>query len=91
LKKHLYFCKRKLIVFNIFSREYKRALNSAKLERMMAKPFLSALSGHGDGVQCLRAHPKRLALLASAAYDGEVLLWNLVNKKCVAYFQGLPR
>lgn len=33
------------------AREYTRALNATKLERMFAKPFLGSLDGHKDGVQ----------------------------------------
>lgn len=32
------------------AREYKRALNAAKLEKVFAKPFISALDNHSDGV-----------------------------------------
>ena len=32
------------------AREYKRALNAAKLEKVFAKPFLNALDQHSDGV-----------------------------------------
>ena len=73
------------------AREYQKALNAAKLERVFAKPFLGALSGHSDGVSALRPHPKRLSLVASTSYDGEVRLWNLVSRKCVANFQGHKR
>ena len=57
-------------------------------ERAFAKPFLGALSGHSDGVSGLVCHPNRLSLIASTSYDGEVRLWNLVDRKCVANFQG---
>lgn len=58
-------------------REYARALNSVKLERIFAKPFIGNLDGHRDGVSCLAKHPHTLSFLASGAYDGEVLsvLW----------------
>ena len=32
------------------AREYKRALNAVKLEKVFAKPFLASLDGHRDGV-----------------------------------------
>jgi WD repeat and SOF domain-containing protein 1 len=36
------------------AREYVRALNAAKLERMFAAPFVGQLGhGHQDGVYCL--------------------------------------
>ena len=53
-------------------REYTRALNAVKLERVFAKPFIGSLDGHQDGVSCLGKHPSRLSLLVSGAYDGEV-------------------
>jgi len=55
-------------------REYVRALNATKLERVFAKPFLGALDGHRDGVRCLAKHPTALSLLLSGACDGEVSL-----------------
>ena len=39
-------------------REYQRALNAVKLERVFAKPFLGSLDGHRDGLTCLAKHPK---------------------------------
>lgn len=54
------------------SREYTRALNAAKLERVFAKPFVGSLDGHQDGVQIIRKHPTRLSTLLSGSCDGEV-------------------
>jgi WD repeat and SOF domain-containing protein 1 len=42
-------------------REYQRATNAVKLERVFAKPFLGALDGHGDSVSCMVSHPSRLS------------------------------
>ncbi|KAH0502557.1 DDB1- and CUL4-associated factor 13, partial [Microtus ochrogaster] len=53
-------------------REYVRALNATKLERVFAKPFLASLDGHRDGVNCLAKHPKSLTTVLSGACDGEV-------------------
>jgi len=53
-------------------REYARALNAVKLDRVFAKPFVGNLDGHRDGVNVLGKHTKRLSLLASGACDGEV-------------------
>ncbi|KAK6637130.1 hypothetical protein RUM44_007544 [Polyplax serrata] len=64
-------------------REYVKALNAVKLERVFAKPFVGNLDGHSDGVSCMSKHPNRLSLLLSAAYDGEVKLWNLTSRKCI--------
>lgn len=51
-----------------------KALNAVKLERVFAKPFVGNLDGHKDGVSCITKHPKRLSVLLSGAYDGEVFL-----------------
>ncbi|XP_047530167.1 DDB1- and CUL4-associated factor 13 [Vanessa atalanta] len=67
-------------------REYVRALNAVKLERVFAKPFIGNLDGHTDGVSTLAKHPSRLAVLASGAFDGEIRLWDLASRKCTRDF-----
>jgi WD repeat and SOF domain-containing protein 1 len=62
------------------NREYSRAMNAVKLERVFAKPFLGALDGHGDGVSALATHPNWLSCIASASADGEIRLWNLSTR-----------
>ncbi|KAH6570667.1 hypothetical protein BASA62_004245 [Batrachochytrium salamandrivorans] len=57
------------------AREYTRALNSTKLERLFAKPFVSALSGHTDGVYCMAKHPTKLTTIVSGSGDGEIRTW----------------
>eukprot|EP00123_Amoebidium_parasiticum_P000808 comp11710_c0_seq1/m.6274 comp11710_c0_seq1/g.6274 ORF comp11710_c0_seq1/g.6274 comp11710_c0_seq1/m.6274 type:complete len:447 (-) comp11710_c0_seq1:479-1819(-) len=61
------------------AREYTRALNATKLERMFAKPFMGALSGHTDGVFCLAKHPTKVTTVLSGACDGEIKVWSLKN------------
>ncbi|KAJ9584143.1 hypothetical protein L9F63_021508 [Diploptera punctata] len=68
-------------------REYTRALNAVKLERVFAKPFIGNLDGHQDGVSCLGKHPSRLSLLVSGAYDGEVRMWDLPRQRCIRNFR----
>ncbi|XP_010861793.1 DDB1- and CUL4-associated factor 13 isoform X1 [Bos indicus] len=68
-------------------REYIRALNATKLERVFAKPFLASLDGHRDGVNCLAKNPKSLATVLSGACDGEVKIWNLTKRKCIRTIQ----
>ncbi|KAF9423753.1 rRNA-processing protein sof1, partial [Entomortierella beljakovae] len=63
------------------NREYTRALNAIKVERMMAKPFLGALAGHVDGVYCMAKHPKKLDWLVSGGGDGDLRLWSLSEQK----------
>lgn len=57
-----------------------RALNSVKLERLFAKPFLAALSGHIDGVYCLTKHPNLLNSIISGSGDGGKSLYTSVQK-----------
>ncbi|ELK08619.1 WD repeat and SOF domain-containing protein 1 [Pteropus alecto] len=74
-------------------REYVRALNATKLERVFAKPFLASLDGHRDGVNCLAKHPKSLATVLSGACDGEasitlkIRIWNLTKRNCIRTIQ----
>jgi len=64
-------------------REYKRALNAIKLERVFAKPFVGSLDGHRDGVFTMSKHPTKLGWLLSGACDGEVRLWDLSTRTCL--------
>lgn len=64
-------------------REYTRALNAVKLERVFAKPFVGNLDGHQDGVSCLGKHPQHLSLLVSGSYDGEVFFICSINSVLV--------
>jgi WD repeat and SOF domain-containing protein 1 len=65
------------------TREYVRALNATKLERLHAKPFLGSLNGHADGVYCMAKSPKFLTRLASGSADGELRLWDLSSQTSV--------
>ncbi|KAF9976762.1 rRNA-processing protein sof1 [Actinomortierella ambigua] len=70
------------------AREYTRALRATKMERMMAKPFLAAMSGHVDGVYCMAKHPKKLDWLVSGGGDGDLRLWSLSDQKTLWATQG---
>lgn len=61
-------------------REYTRALNAVKLERVFAKPFVSSLDGHTDGVNCIARHPRSLSVLLSGSCDGEVGVYSVLLK-----------
>ncbi len=52
------------------AREYTRALNAVKFDKIFAKPFIGALDGHEDGVHCMSLVPKSLTHLVSGACDG---------------------
>lgn len=64
------------------AREYSRALNSTKLDRVFAKPFVGALAGHLEGVYCMAKHATRLSCVVSGACDGEMRVWNLASLHC---------
>lgn len=68
------------------AREYTRALNAVKLEKVFAKPFLGNLDGHRDSVSCIAKHPKRLSVIVSGAFDGEVRVWDISQKACSREF-----
>jgi len=68
-------------------REYTRALNAVKLERVFAKPFVGCLDGHRDGVHCLSKHPTKLSWLYSGACDGELRLWDVAHRKVLQSVQ----
>ncbi|OAF68696.1 hypothetical protein A3Q56_03568 [Intoshia linei] len=77
-------------------REYTRALNATKLDRVFSKPFVACLDSHSDGVNRIAIHPNELSTVVSGSYDGEIKLWNLQTKNCVktcssynGYVQGL--
>ncbi|KAM5158447.1 DDB1- and CUL4-associated factor 13 [Mantella aurantiaca] len=68
-------------------REYTRALNATKLERVFAKPFIASLDGHRDAIHCMAKHPKSLSTVLSGACDGEVKIWNLATRQCTRTIQ----
>lgn len=68
-------------------REYQRALNAVKMDKIFAKPFLFSLSGHVDPVECLMKHPKSLSTLVSGAFDGSIKIWDLMHRRCLRTIQ----
>merc|ERR1719326_70224 len=65
------------------AREYQRALNAVKIEKIFSKPFVAALDGHTDAVKCLARTKSELTPLYSGSCDGEIKLWNLSSRKPV--------
>lgn len=68
------------------AREYVRALNATKLDRVFAKPFIGNLDGHRDSISCISKHPIHLTTLISGAFDGEVRVWDITQKRCMREF-----
>lgn len=52
------------------AREFQRAFNASKLEKMFAKPFVHSFSGHSDGISALAKSPHVLNKFISGAHDG---------------------
>lgn len=67
------------------AREYSRAVNSAKIDRMFAKPLIGNLgNGHADAVYHTCTSRSSLLPLLSGAADGTVHLWDLQTRTCAA-------
>merc|ERR1719450_1494643 len=47
------------------------------MEKIFAKPFVKALSGHTDSVKCMATARRSGAPLVSGSCDGEIRVWNL--------------
>lgn len=53
-------------------REYIRALNAAKLSRMMAKPFIGCLTGTTDTMTVMSLNTEKVGLAVFGTFDGKV-------------------
>ncbi|RHZ61945.1 rRNA-processing protein SOF1 [Aspergillus thermomutatus] len=63
------------------AREYTRALNAVKLERLFAAPFVGQMGdGHVDGVYTMAKDPGSLQRFASGSGDGVVKVWDLTTQ-----------
>ncbi|GLC33361.1 hypothetical protein PLESTB_000341300 [Pleodorina starrii] len=69
------------------AKEYTRALNAAKLDRVFAKPFLAALP-HDDGVTCLARNPKLVNSIVAGAADGDIRIWDIPQKRTLRRLVG---
>jgi DDB1- and CUL4-associated factor 13 len=64
------------------AREYSRALNAVKLERLFAAPFVGQLGqGHVDGVYTMAKDPGSLQRFASGSGDGVLKIWDLTSRE----------
>ncbi|CAH8530617.1 unnamed protein product [Heterobilharzia americana] len=61
-------------------REYVRALNAAKLGRMMAKPFLGALEGTSERMTALSLNTETLGLAVFGTADGKIQYWDIAKR-----------
>lgn len=57
-------------------REYVKALNAVKIERLLAKPFVGAFSYHKEGITCISKNQSN-DVFASASFNGQVFVWDL--------------
>lgn len=65
------------------AREYTKALVATKLDKIFAKPFITALDGHVDSVYCSSIIRNRVTPYISGSCDGELRVWDLATKLCV--------
>ena len=65
------------------AREYKRALNAAKLEKVFAKPFLHSLDHHSDGIYSIAKNKYNLRDMITGSADGELIFWNIAERKAI--------
>lgn len=70
----------------LLEREYVRALNATKIDRMLAKPFIAALSHHKEGINKL-AKSYSSSHFLSSSYDNKVILWELKSREIISQFQ----
>ncbi|KAK4469015.1 hypothetical protein MN116_000158, partial [Schistosoma mekongi] len=65
-------------------REYVRAMNAAKLGRMMAKPFLGALEGTHERVTTISLNTETLGVIAVRTTDGKIQSWDIAKRNKLA-------
>lgn len=83
---HVSFAKEEVYHPFMKERELVRALNATKIERLLSKPFVTALSYHKEGIHVLARHPK-MPLFASASFDNQVILWDMKHKGIIERFE----
>lgn len=69
------------------AREYTRAVNAVKMNRMFARPFIAAF-GHGDGVSSIAKNPKRVNCILTGAHDGIISLWDVPGRRAMRRLLG---
>ncbi|QLG70601.1 hypothetical protein HG535_0A05420 [Zygotorulaspora mrakii] len=70
------------------AREYTKALNATKLERLFAKPFVGQMgNGHRDGVYTIAKDYYDLNKIASGSGDGVIKYWNMSKREELCSFK----
>lgn len=64
-------------------REYQRALVATKMDKIFAQPFLGAMNGHSDGISVMAKSAAHLTHVLSGSMDGEIIFWELSERKKV--------
>ncbi|KAL3316595.1 DDB1- and CUL4-associated factor 13 [Cichlidogyrus casuarinus] len=68
-------------------REYVKALNAAKISKMMAKPFIGALEGTTEIMTVLSLNSEVLNLAVFGTADGKVQYWDIAGRKLTKEMQ----
>lgn len=70
------------------AREYTKALNATKLERMFAQPFIGQLGdGHRDGIYSIAKNFDSINQIASGSGDGVIKYWDLTTRQEIVSFK----
>ncbi len=69
------------------AKEYTRALNAAKLDRVFAKPFIAALP-HDDGVTFLARNPRLINSIVAGSADGDIRIWDIPQERVLRRLVG---
>ena len=51
------------------------------MEKIFAKPFIQALNDHFDGITVMSKNRSNLVDMISGSADGEIIVWNLPERK----------
>lgn len=54
---------------------------ATKIDKIYAKPFVGTLLGHSDSISVISKCPNNLAKLVSGSYDGEIVAWDIPERK----------
>lgn len=67
----------------MLEREYMRALNATKIDRLLAKPFLAAICADSEGITGL-IKDSEAPFFATSSYDSQVALWDMKTRTKVS-------